>query len=74
MQWPVPSSVVNTLHRQPSLPSPKMPSGEKTTGGHGGLLNLSHAQVEQKLADLERTSTDPNAASIAETIQAIFLN
>ncbi len=67
------------LHGQHSTPTPKppitqMPSGEKTTGGHGGSLNLSRAQVEQKLADLERTSTDPNAASIVETIRAIFLN
>jgi hypothetical protein len=58
----------------PKPPFTQMPSGEKTTGGHGGSLNLSRAQVEQKLADLERTSTDPNAASIAETIRAIFLN
>ena len=58
-------------------PAPKPPpttqtSGEKTTGGHAG--SISRAHIEQKLADLERTSTDPNAASIAETIRSIFLN
>ena len=67
------------LRGQHSTPTPKppltqIPSGKKTTGGHGELLNLSRAQVEQKLADLEHTSTDRNAASIAETIRAIFLN
>ena len=46
-------------------------SGEKTAG-HAG--SISRAHIEQKLADLERTSTDPNAASIAETIRSIFLN
>eukprot|EP00956_Cyclotella_meneghiniana_P000565 scaffold631_cov49-Cyclotella_meneghiniana.AAC.2 len=41
----------------PKPPPTTQPSGERTTGGHAG--SISRAHIEQKLADLERTSHRP---------------
>ena len=54
-----------------SLPAPMTKPPMQTSGESS---QLSRAQIELKLADFERNSTDMNAASLVESIRAIFLN
>jgi hypothetical protein len=59
----------------PANPPPKAPAPPSTgTGGSAGVISFTRAELEAKLAAVERTSTNPNASELSEYFRSVFLN
>jgi hypothetical protein len=48
------------------------PSGSGSSGG-SGMVSFSRAEMERKLSDFERNSSDPNASQMTEMLRALLL-
>jgi hypothetical protein len=59
----------------PVNPPPSAPAPPSTSaGGTAGVISFTRAELEAKLAAVERTSTNPNASEMSEYFRSVFLN
>jgi hypothetical protein len=58
------------VYLPPSAPAPPSTSA----GGTAGVISFTRAELEAKLAAVERTSTNPNASEMSEYFRSVFLN
>lgn len=57
----------------PAAPPAAAPASAPA-GSAGALLTIDRAQLEQKISNFERNSTNPSASDVSEAIRALLLN